>query len=186
MITVRLNHLRIAPRKVRLVTDLIRGLSASVAESQLRFMTKKAAGPVAKLLKAAIAGAAHDYQLQKEDLFVAKIQVGGGPILKRWMPRAMGRAAAIRKRTSHIVLSLDSNKPEVFAAKKEEKPAGKKERSNKREALVSKEIIQEQEEKKSGVPAPQKPYRADTQSKKKFFSRQTANRTKKFLRRKSI
>lgn len=101
-----LRRLRMAPRKVRLVADLIRGLSVTEAERRLRFLKKEAALPVLKLLKSALANARHNFQLDPEALVIRRITADGGMTLKRWRPRAFGRAAPIRKRTTHINIVL--------------------------------------------------------------------------------
>ena len=93
---------RIAPRKVRLVVDLIRGKQIGEAVAILR-LTPKAASPVVeKVLKSAIANAEHNYELDVKNLVVSEVFVDEGPTLKRFRPRAQGRASAINKRTSHI------------------------------------------------------------------------------------
>ncbi len=99
------------PRKVRLVADLIRGRKATTAVSTLSVLNKKAARPLLKLLNSAIANAKHNAELPLEVLRVAKITVDGGPVLKRWMPKAHGRATPVRERTSHILLTLTGEKP---------------------------------------------------------------------------
>ena len=101
-----LRFLRMAPRKVRLVVDSIRGLSAVNADARLSFIKKGAALPVQKLLRSAMANAEHNFHLNKEDLIVKTITADGGPVLKRMRPRAQGRSAPIRKRTTHIMLVL--------------------------------------------------------------------------------
>ncbi|MBM3204485.1 50S ribosomal protein L22 [Candidatus Uhrbacteria bacterium] len=101
-----LRMLRMSPRKVRLVIDAIRGLSAERAETLLQFMKKDAAEPVLKLLRSAMANAEHNFQLKRGDLMVKFIVADGGPTLKRFQPRAFGRGAPIRKRTTHISLIL--------------------------------------------------------------------------------
>jgi large subunit ribosomal protein L22 len=106
-ITAKLRYLRIAPRKVRLVADLIRGRSVGEAENILSFTTKKASLPLLKLLKSAVANAKNNFQLAKENLYISQILVDEGPKLKRWMARARGRADEIQKKTSHITLCLD-------------------------------------------------------------------------------
>lgn len=108
-VKVHLRHLRISPRKVRLVVDLIRGLGVEQAEAQLEYMPKKAAQSILKLLRSAVAAADHDFKMEKKNLYISKAYVDVGPTLKRFMPRAMGRAAAIHKRISHITLELDNN-----------------------------------------------------------------------------
>ncbi len=110
-VTVHLKHLRVSPRKVRLVVDVIRGLKVDDALDQLNYIPKRAAAPIAKLLQSGIAAAEHDFKMQKQDLFVSRIIVEEGQTLKRTMPRAMGRAFRIAKRTSHVTLILDKKAP---------------------------------------------------------------------------
>ena len=100
-------HIHIAPRKVRMVVDTVRGKSVSQALSILGFARKKAALPVQKLLKSAVANAAENDGIHDVDtLMIDRIMVDEGPTLKRYMPRARGRATPIRKRTSHIRIVL--------------------------------------------------------------------------------
>ena len=101
-------HLRMSPRKVRLVVDAVRGMAFEPALAQLTFMSRAAARPVKKLLESAIANAEHNFKLDREGLFIKSALVNQGPTLKRWRPRAMGAAAPILKRTSHITLVLES------------------------------------------------------------------------------
>jgi large subunit ribosomal protein L22 len=117
-----LRHLRMSPRKVRLVVNTIRGLSVSAAETRLSFLPKLAAQPVLKLLRSAVANAEHNFKLDKKDLFVRHIVADGGPTLKRFRPRAFGRAAPIRKRTTHISLILAVKGDVKPVAKAEDKP----------------------------------------------------------------
>ncbi len=105
-----LRFLRMSPRKVRLVVDTIRGLSVTAAETKLHFVPKLASEPVLKLLLSAVANANHNFHLQKEDLYVKSIVADGGPTLKRFRARAFGRAAPIRKRTTHITIVLADKK----------------------------------------------------------------------------
>lgn len=123
-----LRHLRMAPRKVRLIVDLIRGMKATDAETRLGFVRRDAVTPVLKLLRSAMANAEHNFKLDRSTLFVKTITADGGATLKRFRPRAMGRAAPIRKRTTHINLVL-SDEPVVkktkAAAKAAEAPAKK-------------------------------------------------------------
>jgi len=106
-VTAKLCYLKIAPRKVRLVADLIRGKSVEEAENILNFTTKKVVLPLLKLLKQATANAKNNFQLVKENLYISKIVVDEGPKLKRWIARARGRADEIQKKTSHITMTLD-------------------------------------------------------------------------------
>ncbi len=99
-----LNNVRISPRKVQIVLDLIRNQSTEKALATLR-LTPKAASPILeKLLKSAIANADNNHSMNKNNLYVSECYVTPGPIMKRIMPRAQGRAYRILKRTSHITI----------------------------------------------------------------------------------
>ena len=100
----KLNNYRQAPRKVRLVTDLIKGKSVDAAMVELAHLPKRAADPVAKLLASAVANAGG----KSENLYVKTITVDQGTIIKRSMPRAHGRAFPIHKHTSHVSLELST------------------------------------------------------------------------------
>ncbi|MEH6941135.1 50S ribosomal protein L22 [Bacillus sp. JJ722] len=104
------NTVRIAPRKVRLVIDLIRGKQVGEAIAILRHTPKSASPVVEKLLKSAMANAEHNYEMDVNNLVVNEAYVNEGPTLKRFRPRAMGRASAINKRTSHITIVLSEKK----------------------------------------------------------------------------
>ena len=116
------------PRKVRLIADMIRGKKVVRALDLLSVMPKRAARPVLKLLQSAVANAKHNFSLAVEDLKVAQIYVDGGPSLKRWMPKAHGRATPVRERTSHINLALTTMEPK---AKKSEARNPKSETNSK-------------------------------------------------------
>lgn len=105
-IKAKAKHIKASPRKVRLVVDVIRGLRVDQALDQLTFVNKKATGSVEKLVKSAIANALNNFELKEDNLFVKEIRVDEGPTMKRWQPRARGRACPIRKRTSHVSLVL--------------------------------------------------------------------------------
>jgi large subunit ribosomal protein L22 len=100
-------HVRISPQKARLVVDLIRGKKVEDADTKLGFTDKKAARIVRKVLKSAMANAAQNPNIDENILYVREVFVDQGPSLKRWRARAQGRAASIRKRTSHITVILD-------------------------------------------------------------------------------
>jgi large subunit ribosomal protein L22 len=104
------NTVRIAPRKVRLVIDLIRGKQVGEAIAILRHTPKSASPVVEKLLKSAMANAEHNYEMDVNNLVINEAFVNEGPTLKRFRPRAMGRASAINKRTSHITIVLSEKK----------------------------------------------------------------------------
>ncbi|MBB6100177.1 large subunit ribosomal protein L22 [Deinobacterium chartae] len=100
-------YLRIAPRKVRLVVDAIRGMSVRDAEDLLRFLPKGASTPVAKVLGSAKANAVNNYDMIEDRLVVKTAFVDEGPSLKRVLPRARGRGDIIKKRTSHVTIILE-------------------------------------------------------------------------------
>lgn len=105
--SAKARYIRQSPRKVRLVANLIRGLTVSSALAQLAQVTKVAAGPVEKTLRSAVANAENNFQKNRETLFVKEIRVDEGPDYRRWRPRAFGRAAPILKHACHIFIALD-------------------------------------------------------------------------------
>ncbi|EIJ80013.1 50S ribosomal protein L22 [Bacillus methanolicus PB1] len=101
---------RIAPRKARLVVDLIRGKQVGEAVAILKHTPKAASPIVEKVLKSAVANAEHNYEMDVNNLIISQAYVNEGPTLKRFRPRAMGRASQINKRTSHITIVLSEKK----------------------------------------------------------------------------
>ncbi len=101
-------YIRMTPMKCRRVVDLVRGMPVDSALDVLRFDVHAASEPVAKVLASAVANAEHNQQLDRRDLYVAQAYVDEGPTLKRFRPRAQGRAYRIRKRTSHITVVVQS------------------------------------------------------------------------------
>ena len=104
--TAKARHVRIAPRKVRLVMDMVRGKPVEEALQTLGLVRKAAAPVIAKVIKSAVANAENNHEMNTDDLFITRAFVDEGPTLRRFMPRAMGRATMIRKRTSHITVVL--------------------------------------------------------------------------------
>lgn len=100
----QLNYLRISPRKVKIVVDLIRGKDVGTAMTLLMYTPKAASEPVMKLLKSAVANAENNHNMDPEKLFVSEVYANPGPVIKRIMPRAQGRAYRILKRTSHVTI----------------------------------------------------------------------------------
>jgi large subunit ribosomal protein L22 len=107
-ITAKLSDYRQSPRKVRLVATLVKGKKVEDAKASLNFLVKRAAKPLADLLDSAVANAKHNFNLTEENLFVKNFRVDEGVVLKRRMPRARGMAYPINKRTSHVVVELDT------------------------------------------------------------------------------
>jgi len=99
-------YVRITPRKCNQVLELIRGQSVEEAQITLQFTPKQGARIVQKVLKSAVANALHEGKVRLEELYVKEAVVGAGPTLKRWLPRAQGRATPILKRTSHVSVTV--------------------------------------------------------------------------------
>lgn len=98
---------RIAPRKVRLILDLVRGKEVGEAISILKLTNKRSSPVVEKLVKSAVANAEHNYDMDIDNLYISEIYADEGPTLKRFRPRAQGRATKINKRTSHITVVVE-------------------------------------------------------------------------------
>ena len=139
-VKAKLNFLRIAPRKVRLVADLIRGKKIEEAQDILSFTIKKSTQPILKLLNSAVANATNNFQLDSTNLYISEIRVDEGPKYKRWRARARGQAGLIQKKSSHISLVLDEIKPEKKKKKiKKEKSEVKRVKEKPTEKLSEKE-----------------------------------------------
>ena len=100
-------YIRISPQKARLVADVIRGRNVEDAINVLRFMPKKGARILRRVVESAVANAGQNEAIDVDTLYVKRVSIDGGPMLKRMRPRAMGRANRILKRTSHITIVLD-------------------------------------------------------------------------------
>lgn len=153
-VSAKLKSLRIAPRKVRLTSDLIKGMDVSVAMSQLEVIVKRSNPYFAKLLASAISNGENNFGLDKTNLYISDIIVDAGATLKRSRPRAFGRAGAIMKRTSQIEIVLDERvegkgrktveemekekKQRMDAQKKEEKELATDKKEDTKEAKVEK------------------------------------------------
>lgn len=154
----KLNYLRMAPRKVRLVADSVRGLSVNEAEAQLLISPRRPAEPILKLIRSAVANA-KERKLDINKLLIKSIRVDQGPMLKRYMPRAMGRATEIQKKSSHVILVLAESdkvkehrfkivKPERIKRKELERI--KKERNEQKDKPEQEEKRKEYKPKKAG------------------------------------
>jgi large subunit ribosomal protein L22 len=148
--TVKLNYLHIAPRKVRLLANVIKGLPVNEAEAQLYLRPQRASKPLLKLLRSAVANAKHNQKADVDKLVVSSIWVDQGPVFKRFLPRAMGRATPIRKKTSHVTLILTESEKK-FEPKFNvvtEQPKVKKEKKVKKampKAEIKKEMVKPKE-----------------------------------------
>ncbi|RMD63189.1 50S ribosomal protein L22 [Candidatus Parcubacteria bacterium] len=152
-------YVRIAPRKVRAVAGLIRGLSVNEAEAQLLAQRRRAAVPLLKLLRSAVASVKERGHMQEANLYIAKIAVDEGPMMKRYMPRARGAVNLIQKKTSHVTLVLGEREGAaparfVIARPKKEKKiprkADRQGRERERELAAKSEKAAEQRKRKGG------------------------------------
>jgi large subunit ribosomal protein L22 len=110
MVNATAKYVRVSPRKAGDVANLIRGKKVAEAKAILALSPRAAAKLVGKVLDSAVANAENNHELDADDLYVVQAYVNGGPTLKRFKPRAMGRASRIRKRASHITVSVDEKK----------------------------------------------------------------------------
>lgn len=142
-VAATLKNLRIAPRKSRLVVGSVIGMPVDVALVQLAKQTKRTSLPMLTLLKSAIANAENNFGLDRKTLFVKTAEVGEGAKLKRWKPKAFGRAGAIIKRSSKIFLVLENREEAVVVAEKQKK-------TEKKKKAISSKTLKEKKEEKQG------------------------------------
>ncbi|MBX4211310.1 MAG: 50S ribosomal protein L22 [Candidatus Yanofskybacteria bacterium] len=122
-VTAQLNNLRLAPRKVRAVVDLVKRRDVTEAMHQLQFMVRRPAPQLLKLVKSAIANAENTYRMIPDNLYIKEFVVDEGIKLKRYMPRARGRATEIQKKTSLVRIILDEKVPGLKKEAEKAKPA---------------------------------------------------------------
>lgn len=164
----KLNYLRIAPRKVRVVADLIKGLPVEEAEAQLLLNSRRPSKQLLKALRSSMANAKNNFKIDENSLYVKNIRVDKGPVLKRMMPRAMGRGTLIEKKMSHVTIILEKKEkptPPRFIITREKPKTEEKKKTKSEKASDQKKT---EKEEKSKVP---------TQKEGAF---------KKFFRRKSV
>jgi large subunit ribosomal protein L22 len=155
-VSATLYNLRTAPRKSKLVADLIKGMDVQVALDQLDSTVKKTSLPLKKLLQSAITNGENNFGLDKNNLYVLDVIVMSGPMLKRWMPKAFGRAGEILKRTSVLKIVLEEREEGKGRKSKEqmEKERKKRMEEKKKEEQEKEGEIKEEEkvEKVKAVP----------------------------------
>ena len=125
-VKAKLNNLRVSPRKAQLVAKTVRGKAVREALAMLDYDLRHVAAPLAKLVRSAQANALNNFQLKEADLIIAEVHVGAGPTMKRWRPRAYGRASKILKRTSRITVILTTAQETTDTPKTATKKATKK------------------------------------------------------------
>ena len=188
-VSAKLNYIRISPRKVRIMTSLIKGLDGCEAVSQLERTVKRSSVPLRKLLQSAMSNGENNFGIDKDNMYVHEVKVGEGPTLKRWMPRAFGRAAQIRKRTSKIEIILEEI---IEGAGRKTKEQMEEERKNrmaekeKREQTLRKEQAQIKKESKSSVLEVLNKKREESELKKDQKTSGRKSWVSKFFRRKSM
>lgn len=162
-VKAKAKFIRVSPKKVRLVINQLKGLEVEKALDYLKFINKAAVWPVTKLIKSALANAENNFALDKKDLYIKKIIANDGPVLKRWRPRAYGRSAAIRKRSSHIELILGVRPGAKLKAKPKK---GVEIKEAKKEEI---KIVKPEEVKKEAIKTSTKGSRDKGKEKKGFF-----------------
>jgi large subunit ribosomal protein L22 len=120
-VKAKLRFVKIAPRKLRLLADLVRGKQVQPALDQLQFSVKRGAMPFRKLILSAMANATNNFDLAANNLYIKEITVDQGPVMKRWLPRAHGRATILRKKMSHVNLTLGEVKDSGIKTAKQQK-----------------------------------------------------------------
>lgn len=155
-VTAQLNYLRISPRKVRAVAELLKGLDVDAAQAQLKYFVRRPAKPILKLLNSAVSNAKHNLGLDAGYLYIKEITVNEGMKLKRYKPKGFGLAMPIQKKTSHIRIVLDEL-PESKRKKKEEMLAKMpKPLEVKKEKIEEKKEIEGRKIKTETRPKPEK------------------------------
>ncbi len=181
-ITAQLKNLRITPRKVRLISGLIKGLDAMAAKSQLDHLIKKSSRPISKLLDSALANAHNNFGLVKENLFIKDVAVDEGMKLKRFRPKGFGSTSPILKRTSRIKIILEEKVPGLKA------PTPKGRGSDRSVGAVPEAV-----EKRIEAAGPEKEVKTENKEKTKPEVKKAIGKkgflsgiTKRFFRRKAI
>lgn len=165
-INAKNNYLRIPPRKTRAVCDFVRDMEIEKALVQLENSTKKAARPVKKLLKSAIANAENNHDLGRSQLEIKEIRADKGPTLKRWQPRAFGRATPIDKRTTNLEIILE---PTTEVKPENEQGTSEEEIETKEEAPTKKKTFAQRNKEKAESQKPD----AEDSKKDSFFKRKS-------------
>lgn len=174
------------PRKVRLIADFVRGLDVPEAFLQLKNTVKFGAVPVEKTLKSAVANAENNFGLDRDNLFIYDIQVGEGPRLKRWLPRAYGRATLILKRTSRIFLILEERVEGKNRKSKKQLEKEKKQREEEKEKMRKDLRKGKEEPAKQEKETEVKPEKAKNQYEEEVKKNAKKGWVKKMFRRKSV
>ncbi len=184
-VSAKLKNLRIAPRKVRLVANLIKGLDVKVAMDQIDANVKRSNDPVKKLLASAISNGENNFGIDRDNMYVRDVIVGAGPTLKRWMPKAYGRAGALLKRTSQVEIILEERVEGKGRKSKEQLEKEKKEKMEARKK-AEKEATKEEEKTEKSEKAATKAKEAKPMEEKGKKVEKKGGLTSRIFRRKSM
>lgn len=177
MVKAHARQLRIAPRKMRLVTNAVKGMYVSDALVQLQHMNKKAAPMVSKLLKSALSNATNNFSLNPDWMFIKSITADAGAVMKRYFPRARGSAFVIRRKLSHVNVVLEEKKRGGSASrsaflsrftKKKEEPV-----KNQPTAEETKQTPELKEKKPQNIKTDEQRKMGKVQQKRRLFTRKT-------------
>jgi large subunit ribosomal protein L22 len=145
LIKASVKYIRVSPRKVRLIANVVRGLDLLDAFAKLALLNKRAVDPIVKLLESAQANAIHNHNISKENLFVKEITANDGPTFYRWLPRAFGRATPLRRRTTYVQLVIAEKDPTATRSSVESKKTTRAGKKNSKTGIV--ENISSEEKK---------------------------------------
>jgi len=193
LVKAHYRYLRIAPRKTRYVADLVRGMNVQEAEAQLMFLPQRAAKPILKLLRSAIANARNNAKLNPEVLFIKELRVDEGPKLKRYTPRARGSSAKIQKKSSHLTIVIgESPKSAEFSPRFVIKRVSLKDKEKEKRISKAKLSKKTKREKESEVQSDRaasltsQDARSEKEAKAKVSASKEPGVFKKVFRRKSV
>lgn len=156
------NYIRLSPKKARQIADIIRGKNAHEAEVMLKLMPQKSAREIKKVLSSAMANAENNFNLEKNELVISKIMIDGGPVLKRWQPRAKGAAFEIKKRTSHISVIVSGDVKSKKAETKKTEEVAEKETTEEHKIEIEKPEFLKKEQAAQKVDVKNKIFRRKT------------------------
>lgn len=183
-VSAKLNGLRVAPRKSKLVADLIKGMDVSEALIQLDIHVKRTSDYMKKLLESAIANGENNFGIDRDNMYVLDVVVGAGPVLKRWMPKAFGRAGQILKRTSKIEIILEERVEGKNRKTKEQLEKEKAQKMKEREKAEKKGKEKDEKEEKKNIVEKKDDLKKDEAHGKKEVGKK--NWAKKMFQRKSM
>ena len=186
-VNASLKNLRIAPRKSKLVADLIRGLDVKEALKQLDLTVKGSVPHMKKLLESAIANGENNFGIDRDNMYIYEVRIGAGPVFKRWMPKAFGRAGQILKRTTKIDIILEERVEGKNRKTKDQMEKEKKEKEERRKKETQQRNKEEKQENEAA--AKKEKTDIDTDSKDSGYAKKELQKkgwANKIFRRKSM